>query len=63
MATTRTRDVHWRLDPQVVRRLEEIAYANGVSVSHAANYLLGHVTRPGADEQEKAKVIPVENGN
>jgi hypothetical protein len=59
MVNTRTRDVHWRLDPAVVRRLEELAYASGVSTSFAANYLLGNAVRSEAPEDQK--VIPVEN--
>jgi hypothetical protein len=59
MANTRTRDVHWRLDPKVVQRLQELAYDNGVSVSFAANYYLDNATWP--DAPEDTKVIRVEN--
>jgi hypothetical protein len=53
MANPRTRDVHWRLDPEVVKALEEVASQNGTSVSYAANYLLANSVRPDLPAAER----------
>lgn len=49
----RTRPVHWRLAPSVVRALEETAYANGVSVAYLANYYLANCVRDKVGEPKK----------
>jgi len=53
---TRTRDIHWRLDPAVVRRLEEIAFSQGVSVSSLANTILDKaLNTPAASDEREAR--------
>lgn len=41
--TTRTRDVHWRLDPKVVQALQERAFQANVSVALLVNSVLDRV--------------------
>lgn len=40
MANRRTRDVHWRLDPDVVEQLEQMADDKGWSVAYLVNDIL-----------------------